>query len=225
MQSGESGFRNGLGIESDLGGDLGGAHGDARFFGLHLAIGGRLGIARCHAGCGLRGAAGADAGLLRAFLGGRLGSAALMGGEAPIDFFFPLGSKFRLCAQSSRSPFGAALFTGSPRRSCRWGWCGPLFWSAGQRCEPQTLLSMEVGGRGLMAGGARIPEAYGREKAGLSCRQSCEPRIVRAQKPMFAMLGLGPDASSHFCVYHDDDAVSLAASRAGVDQCVTPAAE
>ncbi len=150
MQFGESRLRHSLRIECNLGCNLGCTHCDARFFRLHLAVGGCLGITCGHAGCSLRGAACANAGRLRTFFGGRLGSAALMGRKAPIDFFFPLGRKVRLCAQSSKSPFGAALFTGLPATGLR-RWVG-LARAAILVCrshrEPQTLLSMEVGDRG-----------------------------------------------------------------------------
>ena len=58
------------------------------------------------------------------------------------------------------------------------------------------------------------------EEAGLSCRQSCVAR-VHLEKAPFAMLALVPDASSHFCVYHDDRPVSLHGEGTGIDQCVT----
>jgi hypothetical protein len=108
VQLGQNGFSSGLGVEGDLGGDFGGTHSDAGFFGLHLAIGRRLGVTGGNARRGLGGTAGGRGGLMckRVLFQGP-GLAGFVGGDAPVYFFFPLGRKVGLaeCAQSSKNPF------------------------------------------------------------------------------------------------------------------------
>ena len=145
------GFRHGLRFQRHLSGDLGSPHGYTRLFGLQIGIAGRIRKARGHASGRLRGTARSEGGILRGFRSGRLASAAFMGGKAPIDFFFPLGRKSRLCAQCSKSPFVRLSPPGTRRQYSSLDGFGAgryLGLPAGHRRPGQTLLSLEVGDRG-----------------------------------------------------------------------------
>src|SRR6185437_13997991 len=95
--------------------DLGGAHRRARLFCLHLAIGGRLGIARSHARCSLRGATVAHLMRLRLRLLRGRPFAVLVLGDTPAHFLLPRGFRIRLaeCAQLL-FPSGAGRIASSP---------------------------------------------------------------------------------------------------------------
>ena len=124
LDAGQHSARRGLGLAGHLGGDLGVAHGGSGFGGLHLAISGRFGVAGGDTSGGLgRAAVGALVSDLGRCLELRVrgASAALVGGNAPVNLLLPRGRRggeTSLCAQgSSFLPMRFLVLHRSPGRS------------------------------------------------------------------------------------------------------------